>query len=74
MVVGQLLRYCIACEHFSDFCKRAKALTDRLLRQGFSKKKLKKRCWQFVESRRDRLVGYRKSREEIVEGCFSKED
>ncbi len=40
IIVGQLRRFAQACGHWQDFSMRLKALTGRLLGQGFSRDRL----------------------------------
>ena len=41
ILVGQLRRFALACDHYSDFNSRVRTMTSRLLEQGFEKELLK---------------------------------
>ena len=56
--VSRLIAFARICSDFSDFSKRHKLLVTKLLRQGYSKTKLKKAFSKFQNKYNDVLVKY----------------
>ena len=45
--ISQLIRYARACSYYNDFLARGKILTNKLLKQGYTKSKLLKAFGKF---------------------------
>ena len=56
--VSQLIRYARCCQDFTDFQQRTWTLTNRLVRQHFSKAQLKRTFMKFAESHYELLFKY----------------
>ena len=56
--VSRLIAFVRICSDFSDFSKRHKLLVTKLLRQGYSKTKLKKAFSKFQNKYNDVLMKY----------------
>ena len=73
VIVGQLRRFAQACDHWHDFSNRLKALTGKLLEQGFSSDRLRVVIGRFHEQRGLQVSKYSKGLEPFVEGCFTQQ-
>ncbi len=74
IIVGQLRRFAQACDHWHDFSNRLKALTGKLLEQGFSSERLRVVIGRFHEQRGLQVSKYSKGLETFVEGCFTQKE
>ena len=71
VVVGQLIRYAIACDHADQFFKRSAMMMKRLLSQGFVRRWLESYCSRFFSDRFYLVRKYRVNVRTFNARCFS---
>ena len=70
ILVGQLRRFALTCDHYSDFNRRVRTVTSRLLEQGFEKELLKEYAKRFYQTYEDWVSKYKVNIERFVNSCF----
>jgi hypothetical protein len=70
VIIGQLRRFALACEHYPHFLERLQTLTTRLQEQHFSKKILEQKVRSFFDENEELVKGYKVDEDGFVQGCF----
>jgi hypothetical protein len=71
LLIAQLARYAKVCDSSIIFHSRVQTLTKKLVRQGFVKVLLQKKCLVFYERNQQLLSKYLATKDVILTGCFS---
>ena len=71
VLISQLLRFSRNCDLWEDFKARVVTLTDRLIRQKFSRRLLRSKCRIFFQRYFNIASKYGFQEEEFVRECFS---
>ena len=72
--VSRLIAFARICTDFKDFAERHKLLASKLLKQGFSKQKLKKVFLKFVNKYQEVLIKYHANFSEHINIILSDND
>ena len=65
-----LIAFGRACDDYTDFSLRHRALVDKLIKQGYVKSRLKSKFYQFHEKYKDLISKYRKTYEFFIEDVY----
>ena len=72
VIIGQLIRFTQACDHYTHFRARTQNLTTRLIAQHFDRKKLTQRCMTFFDRYHNMFQKYGVPRNKFLRDCFCK--
>lgn len=70
LIIAQLVRFALVCDRLDTFHKRASMLTEKLIKQGFQKSLLQKKCLSFYNRNQGLLSKYFATQTVILSGCF----
>jgi hypothetical protein len=70
IIIGQLRRYARACDHYSIFRQRARAVTTKLISQGFDRARLTAKITTFYTRYQHFINKYAISKNTFILDCF----